>query len=305
MLGDHGVQAPKHRPARSVKVGAFDIFTTGATRFDLRDPYHFIATMSWPIFFVCLVVSELFINSMFALLYIAVPGAIANVPRGSFVDAFFFSIETLATVGYGSMVPASRYGHVISAVEIICGVIYTAVVTGVIFIRFSKPKAKIVYAERPVVANHNGCPTLMIRIANGRTHMLTDASVRLSALMTLSTPEGQQYRRMQSLDLAMSHIPLFALTWTLMHSIDAKSPLYGQSPESMQANGIRLMLSTEARDPALSVQVHDLKSYSAETVAFGMRYADAVFFDDSGRTMADIRRVSLIEPDLSTSPSAG
>lgn len=306
MSGDNGLQPPlrKQRAARPVRVGGLDLFTTGASGFDLRDPYHFIATMSWPMFFLCLVVSELLINSGFALLYIAVPGSIANVPDGSFIDAFFFSIETLATVGYGTMVPATRYGHVISAVEIICGIVYTAVVTGVIFIRFSKPKAKIVYAQRPVVANHNGVPTLMIRIANGRTHMLTDASVRLSALIMESTPEGQEFRRLQGLELSLSHFPLFALTWTLMHKIDVKSPLHGLSADTLTRDGVRLMLSLEARDPALSVQVHDLKSYPAEAIAFGMRYSDAVSWDDHGRTSADIRRISLIEPDLPASRSA-
>jgi inward rectifier potassium channel len=307
MSGDNGLQPSprKQRAARSVRVAGLDLFTTGASGFDLRDPYHFIATMSWPMFFLCLVVSELLINSGFALLYIAVPGSIANVPAGSFIDAFFFSIETLATVGYGTMVPATRYGHVISAVEIICGVVYTAVVTGVIFIRFSKPKAKIVYAERPVVANHNGVPTLMIRIANGRTHMLADASVRLNALMMESTPEGQDFRRMHGLDLSLSHFPVFALTWTLMHKIDVKSPLHGLSADTLTRDGVRLMLSLEARDPALSVQVHDLKSYPAEAIAFGMRYSDAVSWDDNGRTSADIRRISMIEPDLPASRSAG
>ena len=307
MSGDGGVsRLPAKRAAtRPVGVGSLELFTTGATSFDLRDPYHFIATMSWPMFFLCLVISELLINSAFALLYIAVPGAVANVPAGSFIDAFFFSIETLATVGYGSMVPASRYGHVVSAVEIICGIVYTALVTGVIFIRFSKPKAKIVYADRPVVANHNGVPTLMIRIANGRTHMLTDASVRLTALVTETTPEGQLFRRMQNLELALARFPLFALTWTLMHKIDDKSPLHGRSEEAMQRDGVRLMLSFEARDPALSVQVHDLKSYPAEAIAFGMRYSDAVSWDDQGRTSADIRRVSLIEPDVAAARSPG
>jgi inward rectifier potassium channel len=305
MSGDNGLQRParRHVAARPVRIGTLDLFTTGASRFDLRDPYHLIATMSWPMFFLCLVVSELLINSGFALLYIAVPGSIANVPAGSFIDAFFFSIETLATVGYGSMVPATRYGHVISAVEIICGVVYTAVVTGVIFIRFSKPKAKIVYAERPVVANHHGVPTLMIRIANGRTHMLTDASVRLNALIMESTPEGQRFGRIQSLELSQSRFPVFALIWTLMHKIDHKSPLHGRSADALNRDGIRLILSIEARDPALSVQIHDLKSYSAGSIAFGMRYSDAVSWDDQGRTSADIRRVSMIEPDLAPSRS--
>lgn len=294
----------RRREARPVRVGVLDVFTTGASRFDLRDPYHFIATMSWPMFFLCLVVSELLINSAFALLYIAVPGAIANVPAGSFIDAFFFSIETLATVGYGSMVPATRYGHVVSAVEIICGVVYTAVVTGVIFLRFSKPRAKIVYAERPVVANHNGVPTLMIRIANGRTHMLTDACARLSALVTEATPEGQQFRHMEGLELMVPRLPVFALTWTIMHKIDPRSPLHGRSAETLTEDGTLLNLTLEARDPALSVQVHDIKSYLPQSIAFGMRYADAVSWDDAGRTIADIRRVSLIEPDLAASRGA-
>ena len=283
--------------------GALNLFTTGAARFDLRDPYHLIATMSWSAFFGVFVASEVCINSLFALLYTAVPGSIANVARGSFLDAFFFSIETLATVGYGSMVPATRYGHVVSAIEIITGMIYTAVVTGVIFLRFSKPKAKIVYADQPVVANHNGIPTLMLRIANGRTHMLTDASARLSALMLETTPEGQRFRRMVNLELIRPHFPMFALTWTLMHKIDEKSPIHGLSAEALVRDGVRFMLSIEARDPALSAQVHDLKSYSADTLAFGMRYADAVYWDESGRTLADIRRCSAMEPDLPAPPA--
>jgi inward rectifier potassium channel len=129
--------------------------------------------------------------------------------------------------------------------------------------------------------------------------MLTDASVRLTALMMESTPEGQQYRRMQNLELTLPHFPLFALTWTLMHKINDKSPLHRLSAETLVRDGVRIMLSIEARDPALSVQVHDLKTYPADTIAFGMRYADAVSWDHAGRTTADIRRISMIEPDPS------
>lgn len=302
--GNESGYTPSKRDARrAIRVGPYNLFTTGAARFDLRDPYHLIAVMSWPMFFACLVVSELLINSAFALLYAAVPGSIANVPAGSFADAFFFSVETLATVGYGSMVPVTRYGHIISTVEIICGMVYTAVVTGVIFIRFSKPKAKIIYATRPVVANHHGVPTLMIRIANARTHLLTNATVQLSALLSETTPEGQHFRRAQVLELARSHFPLFALTWTLMHKIDQKSPLHGRSSQSLVSEGVRLILSIEARDPVISAQVHDLTSYAPESIAFGMRYSDAVHWDETGRTLADIRRVSMIEADPAAIPS--
>jgi inward rectifier potassium channel len=285
--------APRHM----IGVGSFEIYKTGASRYDLRDPYHLVATMSWPMFFASFVLSELSINLVFALLYAAQPGAIANARPGSLADAFFFSIETLATVGYGAMVPVTRYGHVISALEIVCGVVYTAIVTGVIFIRFSKPKAKILYADHPVVTHHNGHPTLMLRIANGRTHMLADARARLHVLMDERSPEGHRFRRLHTLPLAREDFPLFALTWTLMHRIDATSPLCGLGPEGLAGSDVRMFVSVEARDPALAAQVHDLKTYPGASVLFGMRYADAVGPDEQGRTVADVRKISLMEPD--------
>lgn len=288
---------PKTPRQHEVQYGGFQLFSTGAARFDLSDPFHFIATISWPAFFACLLGTELLLNTLFALLYVAVPGAIANVRTGNIADAFFFSIETLATVGYGTMVPASLYGHIVSSLEIVTGMVYAAVMTGVVFIRFSKPRPKLVYSERPVIAHYNGAPTLMIRVANGRTHPLTDASVRLYALITERTPEGQIFRGAKQLTLARPHFPLFALIWTLMHRIDESSPLYGCTPESMAADAVRLMLIFEARDPAVSIHVHDLKGFMPQSVAFGMRYKDAVHWDEQGRPVADLARISDIEPD--------
>jgi inward rectifier potassium channel len=181
--------------------------------------------------------------------------------------------------------------------------VYAAVMTGVIFIRFSKPKPKIVYATQPVVANHHGIPTLMIRIANGRTNVLTDATVRLYAMLTETTSEGHVFRSARALDLTRNSFPLFALTWTMMHKLDENSPLYGCSAESLVADSVRFLLTFEARDPAISAHVHDLHGYLPESIAFGMRYSDAVSWDDSGRTSADIRRVSLIEEDVPRSRS--
>jgi len=289
----------EHRSGRKavVRIGSFEIYSTGAARFDLGDPYHLIATMSWPMFFLSLVLSQAAINLAFAALYAAVPGTIANAQPGSLADAFFFSIETLMTVGYGAMVPATRYGHIVSAVEIVFGMVYTAVVTGMIFVRFSKPKAKIVYAEHPVVSHHNGHPTLMLRIANGRAQLLTDATVRLYVLLPETGPEGQRFRRTHNLELSRSDFPLFALTWTLMHRIDATSPLHGFTREGLIEEHVRLFVSIRARDPALAAEVHDLKSYPADAIAWGMRYSDAVTLDDQGRALADLRRVSLIEPE--------
>jgi inward rectifier potassium channel len=289
---------PARAPKRKiVTVGQFDVGKIGVSRFDLRDPYHLALTARWPTFTAAVFILYIAINVLFAGLYTLGPGSIGNAHPGSIGDAFFFSMETLATVGYGQMYPATRYGHFVSAAEIMSGMAFTALVTGLIFVRFSKPHPKILYADKLVVAMYNGLPTLMLRIGNGRTTMLTDVTLRLSALMREQTSEGQSFRRLNELVLSRSHIPMFALTLTLMHPIDAKSPLAGHTAESLEAGNVRLFLSIEAHDTAIASTVHDLKDYSASQILFGMRYADTISVDEQGRTLADMTLISHVEPD--------
>jgi inward rectifier potassium channel len=139
--------------------------------------------MSWKEFALAFLGLELGIHVVFALLYLARPGCVANMRPGSFSDAFFFSLETLATVGYGTMAPATFYGHAVSAIEIVCGMVFTAIMTGLLFVRFSKPRPRILYADQAVVTSHNCSPTLMVRIANGRMTLLTNAMVRMGVVV--------------------------------------------------------------------------------------------------------------------------
>ena len=192
------------------------------------------------------------INLAFALLYVLSPGDVANATPGSFSDAFFFSVETLATVGYGVMAPASLYGHIVSAVEIVTGTAFTAIVTGLLFVRFSRPKAKILYADDAVVSMRNGKPTLMLRIANGRQSLMTGATVRLFVLLAERTQEGGFFRRIHDLQLVQSHLPVFVMPWTLMHVIDESSPLFGHTAETLAATAARIFMTIEARDQALA-----------------------------------------------------
>ncbi len=138
------------------------------SRFDLSDPYYIALSLSWPTFALVALLIEIAVNTLFASLYLAQPGSIANARPGSFGDAFFFSLETLATVGYGTMSPDTTYGHIVSAFEIFSGMALTAVLTGLLFVRFSRPKSKVLYSNHALVAMHNGQPTLMLRIGNGR-----------------------------------------------------------------------------------------------------------------------------------------
>jgi inward rectifier potassium channel len=143
----------------------------GSSRFDMRDPYHLAVALTWPQFLATLLAIYLLVNVVFATLFWLVPGSVANARPHNFGDVFFFSIETLATVGYGEMYPATLYGHIIAAAEIVGGLGFTAIVTGLTFVRFSRPRAKLLFASNPVVAVHNGKPTLMLRVANGRLQL--------------------------------------------------------------------------------------------------------------------------------------
>jgi inward rectifier potassium channel len=150
-----------------IGAGSVEIVKRGAARYDFSDPYHIAIEMNWKEFALAFAGLELGINVL-ALLYLASPGCIANARRGTLSDAFFFSIETLATVGYGTMAPATLYGHAVSAIEIVCGMVFTAIMTGLLFVRFSKPRPKILFADQAVVTSHNSLPTLMVRIATPR-----------------------------------------------------------------------------------------------------------------------------------------
>jgi inward rectifier potassium channel len=286
--------APKPVPAWREDLGLWKL---GVRRFDLRDPYHVAVSLPWPGFVAAMLVCWLAINLIFALLYDLRPGDVANSASGSLSDMFFFSIETLATVGYGVMAPVTLYGHIVSAVEIVTGMAFTAIVTGLLFVRFSRPKAKIICADDAVVSTHNGRPTLMLRIVNGRVTIMSNANVRLFVLLAEQTQEGQFFRRVHELRLQQSHLPLFIMPWLLLHVIDENSPLHGYDADTLISTQARLFLTIEARDHALSTQVQDLKHYGAEQIRFGMRFVDMVSQDEAGGVTADLSRISLLEPD--------
>jgi inward rectifier potassium channel len=236
-------------------------------------------------------------NSIFALAYILVPGSVANARPYSFADHFFFSLETLATVGYGEMYPANFYGHVVSSLQITTGLAFTAIMTGLFFVRFSRPRAKFVFAEHPVLTTHNGVATLMVRIGNGRATTLGEASARISVLIGEHSQEGTLFRRTHELKLARASLPVFPLSWTLMHHVDETSPLHGLDPAAFAASDVRIFVSFQARDPELATMVHDLRTYSPDDVLFGQHYVDIITNDALGQPTADLTHISDVAPD--------
>ena len=297
-------RAPREKIAR-VRVGSYEFKHKGISRYDLRDPYHLAITLTWPQFLAALFALYLFANTVFATLFWLDPGSVANARQHNFGDAFFFSIETLATVGYGEMYPANLYGHAIAAGEIVCGLAFTAILTGLTFVRFSRPRGRLVFASHPVVAMHNGKPTLMVRVGNGRATVLTDAMAKLNVLLSEATADGTRLRRAHELRLERAHIPLFPLSWTLMHVLDGHSPLQGLDAARAVDADVQVFVMLEARDPTLATSVHELRNYSPEDIRFGMRYTDAVSVGEDGTAVGDLTRIGALEPDLRDRPEPG
>jgi len=292
---------PTGRPRETrIRIGGFEIRKLGASRYDWRNPYHVAVSLSWPQFLLAFVLVECLINLLFGLLYVAQPRCVANLPPGSLLMAFFFSLETFATVGYGVMAPSSLYGHLVSSAEILCGVAFTAIVTGLMFARFSRPRTSLVYADRMVVAQHNGCPTLMLRVGNSSAEPLLEAMARMTALVGGTTTEGKFYLRSVELKLRRARLPIFALSWTLMHAIDESSPLAGFDAEQMTQEVPRIFVSIEGRDAILGTTVLDTRMFSGNAIAFGMRYVDTITFGRNAATLVDLTLLSALEPDVGT-----
>ena len=287
-------------PRHAEGSGAFKVEKVGVAEFDLSDPYHLALTLTWPQFLLGLLAAYLLINLVFALLYFAVPGAVSNLRPGSLLDAFFFSIETLATVGYGHMAPVTQYGHVVSTVEIFVGMLLTATMTGLVFVRFSRPRAKVIFAATAVVTRAGGRTRLMIRIGNGRMYPLSNAVVRLTTVVSETDPGGHRFRHMVDLKLVRDEMSYFPLTWTVIHEVTDDSPLallMSATTLSLADSGLRVMLSLTARDPSLGAHVYAAQTYSASDMALDVRYVDAVTALGEDHVVADMRKIGDTEPE--------
>jgi inward rectifier potassium channel len=296
--------AAKSEPGENitrVRLGSYEFRKKGVSRFDLRDPYHLAVALTWPQFLAALLALYLTVNVVFATLYWLVAGSVANTQQNSFADVFFFSIETMATVGYGEMYPATLYGHLIASVEIVCGLAFTAILTGLTFVRFSRPRAKLIFAANPVVAMHNGKPTLMLRIGNGRVGVLAEAEAKLNVFFFDAAAEGKRFRRAQELRLERARIPIFTTFWTLMHVLDERSPLRGYDAAQAIETDARVFVTIEARDPTLATVVRDARFYAPQDIRFGMRYADVASTAEDGTLVADLRRIGALEPGVDDS----
>jgi inward rectifier potassium channel len=269
---------------------ADEVLAIGLHRPWFRDLYHFALRVSWWRFLVLGIVLYAAANALFALIYLIPGDAITNAQPGSFTDAFFFSIQTMATIGYGVMSPATFYGNLIVTLETGFGLIFLAVATGLVFARFSRPTARILFSRVAVIAPHNGVPTLTLRLANERRNQILQAEVSLALLRDERTKEGEMIRRFYDLKLARHRSPVFALTFTVMHPIDDDSPLDGATPATLQAQNAELVVTATGIDETIAQPVHARTSYLAGEILWDHRFTDLFGWTEDGRRVIDYRR---------------
>ena len=253
------------------------------------DLYHRALTLRWWEFLGLGCAVYLLINLLFAGLYLLQTGAIGGAPR-SFLNAFFFSVQTIATIGYGQMSPATVYANVLVTIETMAGLVFLALSTGVVFARISRPTARVVFGRVVTVAPQDGVPTLSFRIGNERSSQILEADVTVTLLRYERTLEGVPFRRFYTLPLARSHTPVFALTFTVMHHIGPDSPLHGATAESLAAEDAELLISVTGLEETTSQTVHARHSYLPEEILFGRRFADIFTTDADGARVLDYTR---------------
>jgi inward rectifier potassium channel len=262
----------------------------------LGDLYHHLLTLPWWAFLLGLAGVYLGLNILFAVLYLLGDAAIANARPGAFSDAFFFSVETISTIGYGQMSPATLYGNIVMTVEATFGLILLAASAGVVLARFSRPTARVMFSKVAVIAPYNGVPTLSFRLANERRNQILEAQVAVTLVRDERTAEGEWMRRFYDLQLARQRSPIFAMTFTVMHPIDPTSPLWSATASSLVAEAVEIVVTVTGLDETMSQAVHARTSYLAHEVLWGHRFADVFTQTKDGRLAIDYRRFHDTEP---------
>ena len=268
-----------------------------------QDFYHTVMDAPWPFVILSIGVAYISANLLFALLYLAGGDCIANAVAGSFSDAFFFSVQTMATIGYGGMAPNTLYSHLLVTVEAIVGLFGVALATGIVFAKFARPTARVAWSEVSILTKRNGVPHLVFRVANARANQIVEASIRLSALMFDVTTEGERMRRYFDMKLVRSTNPVFAMTWTVMHPIDEQSPLYGMTLEDIKKGNVEVLAILTGLDSTFAQTIHARYAYAAEDIRENARFRDMVVEDEKGRRVVYIEKISDWEPI--TPPPAG
>jgi inward rectifier potassium channel len=272
------------------------VLTYGLPRRPWQDLYHLFMTMSWPRLFGSYAGFFALFNLLFAAAYQIQAGDIANLTPPGYWGRFFFSVETLATVGYGDMHPQTVYAHIVASVEIFTGLMSLALITGMMFARFSRPTARILFARQAVIRQFDGRQTLMLRAANERQNVIMEATAQLRLIRDERTAEGYRIRRIYDLPLRRSEQPVFLYGWSLMHVIDEASPLAGATLESLKLTQAFLLLTIGGIDETTGQTLMSRYEYPVCNIRWNHSFADIFTMGDDGIDRFDYSKFHDVAP---------
>jgi len=261
------------------------------------DFYHTILVMPWPLFLLALAVFFVLLNAGFALLYMVDPNGITNARPGNFSDAFRFSVQTIASTGYGVLTPRGTYVNSVVMVEAFVGILNVALITGAVFSRFSRPTARIMFSDIAVMTTFDGEPMLMFRAANQRGNRILDANIAVNFAWQQTTREGYTMRRFQELALVRARSSLFALSWTVMHRVDETSPLYGHTPESLTAMLAEIVVLLSGTDETLAAVIFARHSYRPHQILWRHRFVDILSRRADGQIVVELAHFHEAVPE--------
>jgi inward rectifier potassium channel len=261
-----------------------------------QEPYHLMLTLPWSGFIAIISLMYLALNIGFALLYLLGRDCIVNGKSGSFEDAFFFSVQTLAGIGYGVLSPKTTYANYIVVIESIASLLVIALLTGLSFARFSRPTAKVLFSKFAVVMPQDNLPTLMLRTANQRRNQILEAHVTLSLSRDEVTSDGHHIRRFYELPVLRSYNPTFSLSWTLMHPINEQSPMYGFSAESLAESQSQIIVSLSGIDETVAQNVHARHTYGANSIILNHQLVDIIHVIDDRNRYVDLAAFHHVAP---------
>ena len=274
----------------------YEIRIIGGRRDGFHDLYHAFLRIHWWTAIGGIAGVYLALNAVFAVLYLLV-GGVANATPGSFLDAFFFSVQTMGTIGYGSMYPVTRGANALVVAESVVGLMVVAVATGLVFARFSQTRARVAFSSRVAVSPVDGIPTLMMRVGNERKrNNIVDATFRLTLMRTIVTAEGNTVYRTVELPLVRERATALARSWMVLHRLEPNSPLAGATPESLVAADAELTLAVAGIDDTSLQPIHARHTWTAPSVVFGARLADVVSETQDGGLLIDLRRFHDLVP---------
>ena len=283
-------------PTKAGERGALaGIVTRGRHTYFHEDFYHSVLTWRWWQFFTFVAVAFLGLNAVFALLYSLQAGSIAN-SDGSLEDAFYFSVQTFATIGYGGMMPATRFAHLVVTVEAISGILSVALITGLTFAKFARPTARVLFSEKIIIGRRNGVPHLMLRMANWRRNMVVEAQLRVLVLVDETTAEGEKLRRPVEVKLVRDRNPMFILSWTAMHTIDETSLFHGPDAlDRLRAQRADIVVTFSGLDETIGQSIMARYRYTLDDIVFGARFRDVLSLQEDGTRLLDFSKFHDIE----------